>query len=140
MKKIAVLSILALTPVFVFAATDIQGIIITIGDIIALATPIIVALALLFFFWGLAIYILNTGDEEKKSQGRTIMIWGIIALFVMVSVWGLVRVVSDTFDVDREQTIDVPLFSDTKKSGANIKAKIAADWKVMKRLLVILDK
>ena len=31
-----------------------------------------------------------------------------IALFVIVSVWGLVRVIGNTFNIDREQTISVP--------------------------------
>jgi hypothetical protein len=75
-----------------------------IGNIISGIIPIIVALALLFFFFGLAKYILSAGDEEKKSQGRSIMIWGIIALFVMVSVWGLVRLVQETFDLQDSPT------------------------------------
>ena len=107
MKKIAILSILGFFPSIAFAQTA-QSIIIDIGNIISLATPIVVALALLYFFFGLAKYILNAGDEEKKSEGRNIMIWGIIALFVMVSVWGLVRVVSNTFDINRGEVIDVP--------------------------------
>lgn len=55
-------------------------------------TPIVVALALLYFFYGLAIYILKAGDEEKRKEAKGIMIYGIIALFVMVSVWGLVGI------------------------------------------------
>lgn len=99
MKKIIILGVLVFTPVITFAITRIQDIVINIGNIISLATPIVVALALLFFFVGLAKYILNTGDEEKKADGRNIMIWGIIALFVMVSVWGLVEVVANTFNI-----------------------------------------
>ena len=49
-----------------------------------------VGIALLGFFWGLAQFVFAAGDEDKKAQGRQHMIWGIIALFVMVAVWGLV--------------------------------------------------
>ncbi len=56
-------------------------------------------LALIFFFWGLAKYILSAGDEEKKTEGRNIMIYGVIALFVMVSVWGLTTLLGNTFGV-----------------------------------------
>ena len=69
----------------------------TIGEVIGTLTPIVVALALLFFFWGLAKYILAAGDESKKAEGRSTMIWGVIALFVIVSVWGLVQVLQQTF-------------------------------------------
>ena len=36
-------------------------------------------------------------DEEKKGVAKEKMIYGIIALFVMVSVWGIVNVLSGTF-------------------------------------------
>jgi len=55
-----------------------------------LLIPIAITLALLFFIWGLAQFILASGDEEKKKEGKQRMIWGIIALFVIVSVWGIV--------------------------------------------------
>lgn len=67
------------------------------GALINQATPIVVALALLGFFWGLAIYIFNAGDEKKKVEGRNIMIWGILALFVMLSVFGIIGALQATF-------------------------------------------
>ena len=86
---------------------DLNGVLETIGGLINLATPIVVALALLYFFWGLAQYILNQGNEEKKKSGKEVMIWGILALFIMVSVWGIINVVRDTFDLD-DNSINVP--------------------------------
>ena len=50
--------------------------------------PLAFILALLFFFWGIAKYIRSAGSE--KDEGKIIMVWGIVALFVMASVWGLV--------------------------------------------------
>jgi len=85
----------------------IEGILVTIGDLINLATPIVVALALLYFFWGLASYILKAGEDDGRKKARDTMIWGILALFVMVSVWGIINVVRDTFDID-DNRIDVP--------------------------------
>ena len=109
MKKFTVLGIgiIAMTPAIALAA-DLDSVLDQIGDLIGTATPIIVALALLFFFYGLAKYILNSGDEENKSEGKSVMIWGIIALFVMVSVWGLVNLLANTFEVNDGSTIDIP--------------------------------
>lgn len=107
MKKFIPLGILALSPIVV-SAQGLDNIIDTVGNLIGTITPIIVALALLYFFWGLAKYILSAGDEEKKTEGRNIMIWGIIALFVMVSVWGLVGVIADTFGIETGGTIPIP--------------------------------
>jgi hypothetical protein len=50
--------------------------------------PLAFTLALVFFFWGVAQYILKSGSE--KDEGKKIMVWGVIALFVMSSVWGIV--------------------------------------------------
>jgi hypothetical protein len=65
--------------------------------IISLAIPVIVVLALLYFFWGLARFILNAGGGKEKEDAKNIMVWGIIGLFVMISIWGIVRVLEATF-------------------------------------------
>jgi hypothetical protein len=54
----------------------------------------------------LIIYIWNAGDEGKRKEGRGIMIWGVVALFVMVSIWGLVNFIGDAFGI--EESPDVP--------------------------------
>lgn len=61
-----------------------------IGDLILLAIPVAVGLDVLFFIWGLAVYILRSGDVKAREEGRNKMIWGVIALFVIVSIWGIV--------------------------------------------------
>ena len=49
-------------------------------------------------FWGLLrFFFLNADDVEKKSKGNQFMIWGIVALAVMLSVWGLVGILGSTF-------------------------------------------
>lgn len=58
---------------------------------------IAMALALVYFLWGVAQYILASGDEDKKAYGRNVMIYGVIALFVMSAVWGLITVLKNTF-------------------------------------------
>lgn len=62
--------------------------------------PLIFALAIASFIWGVVQYVINSDEEAKKEKGRDFMIWGIIALTVMVSMWGLVRVVGNTFNID----------------------------------------
>ena len=108
MKKILAGSALWLFPAIALAQT-IESALGRLQNIIGLLTPMAVAIALLFFFYGLAKYILNAGDEDKKKAGRSIMVWGVIALFVMVSVWGLVRIIGQTFGVTKGGSITVPL-------------------------------
>lgn len=109
-KKISVAAFLGLMffPSVVFAAANIGTIIGLIGNFISLLIPIVAALALLYFFWGLAKFILAAGNESAKAEGKQIMVWGIIALFVMMSVWGLVKTLQMTFSVSDSTAIPPP--------------------------------
>ena len=49
------------------------------------------------------IYILNAGDEEKQKQSKYYVIYGIVGIFVMVSVWGLVNLLKNTFNLSTTQ-------------------------------------
>ncbi|MCK9352134.1 MAG: hypothetical protein WCT49_02790 [Candidatus Paceibacterota bacterium] len=84
-----------LTPAIALGQTsnvtkDAGGLINLFGVIVAQLIPIASMLAILFFFYGLAVYILKAGDPEKAAEGKSIMIWGILALFVMVSIYGII--------------------------------------------------
>lgn len=62
--------------------------------------PLIFVLAIASIVWGIVQYVINNDEEAKKAKGKSFMIWGIIALSVMVSVWGLVSILTDTFNID----------------------------------------
>jgi hypothetical protein len=62
--------------------------------------PLIFALAIVMFIWGVVQYVINSDEEAKKEKGRQFMIWGVIALTVMVSVWGLVGILGKTFNIN----------------------------------------
>ena len=61
--------------------------------------PLIFALAVVMFVWGVVQYVINSEEEAKKAKGRQFMLWGIIALAVMVSIWGLVSILGNTFSI-----------------------------------------
>jgi len=111
MKKILSSLTLSLLPTVAFAQTgpinlqNIRGAIFQVGELINILLPIVVALALLFFFWGLAKFILASGDEDAKDEGKRIMIWGVLALFVMASVWGLVAFFGNLTGVGQGETL-----------------------------------
>ncbi len=60
--------------------------------------PLLFAAAFAIFIWGMVKFI-STAEAAEKEQGRQFMIWGVVALAVMFSVWGLVRILTDTFGV-----------------------------------------
>ena len=103
MKKIIFPVATFALPVVALAAT-VNSVINQVQDILNLVIPILITLAVIYFFWGLANYILGAGDEGKREEGRNIMIWGIIALFVMVSVWGLIGLIGSTFGITPGQS------------------------------------
>jgi len=109
MKKFITSALGFALPVVAFAQTgnlsNISALLRNVGDIVNLALPIIVAVALLFFFYGLAKFILASGDEEARKQGKHIMIWGVVALFVMVSVWGLVAFLGNALGISQGQSL-----------------------------------
>jgi hypothetical protein len=61
--------------------------------------PLLMALALVVFIYGVITYMINANDQTKREEGRRFMIWGIIALFVITSVWGLVKLLASTFGI-----------------------------------------
>ncbi len=74
----------------------------SVGKIINILIPIAFALALLFFFWGIARYIWSSGNG--KEEGKKFMLWGVIAIFVMTSIWGLVAFIGGSFGLDQNAT------------------------------------
>lgn len=109
MKKV-ILAALTLVPSLAFAQTlgNLETLVRSIGRLIDLALPIVVAIALLAFFWGLVRFIFSASGEEAHKEGQRLMIWGLVALFVMVSVWGLVRFIGNALGVQQGDTIVVP--------------------------------
>ena len=99
MKKISALSALLLAMPFVASAQTFGSILGVINTLVNQLIPLAMALALLAFFWGLVKYIWSSGNEEGKADGKNIMIAGIVGLFVMVSIWGLVGIIAQTFGV-----------------------------------------
>jgi len=80
----------------------------SIGSLVAQLIPIVIAIGLLFFIWGLVQFIAASGDEAAKEEGKRKMVWGILALFVIVAVWGLVGILADLTGIEVGGTVDTP--------------------------------
>ena len=63
------------------------------GDVLNRLIPVLIAVALVVFFWGLIQYI------RTHKGGKDIMIAGLVGLFIMVSVWGIIRIAQNTLGV-----------------------------------------
>lgn len=102
MKKIVSLggAVLGLFPLVSFAAqgADAFSILTVINKILDYAIPILITLAVVYFIWGVIQYTVS-GDEEKKKKARSMIIQGLIGLFVIVAFWGIIALVTNTFGV-----------------------------------------
>lgn len=106
MKKLALTVASFALPLVSFAALEnAKTLIGDIGDIVETIIPILFALALLAFFYGLVKYIF--GAEQDKEKAKKTMIWGVVALFVMASVWGLVAWLGDQVGVGKDSAPNV---------------------------------
>ena len=105
MKKF-IITTLVLAPTLAFAQqlSNINTFVTSIGSLVRIATPIVVGLALLAFFWGLVKFIFAQGNEEGKADAKKIMLWGLVALFVMIAVWGLVNFIGTNLGINPTAT------------------------------------
>ena len=102
MKKLGYLAAAFAFPVLAFAQVDADSVGSIGRDVISLINnvlvPLVFAIAFIVFIWGVFQYFIMGGaDEEKRENGKSLMLWGIIGFFVMVSVWGLVNILRGTF-------------------------------------------
>src|SRR3989338_8975037 len=89
--KIAAISAV-IVPMVAFAqANDLLG---NVKRVLLLIIPVLMILATVVFLWGIVMYVIAGGDEEKLSTAKGYIIAGIIGLFVMVAVWGIVQALS----------------------------------------------
>lgn len=115
-KKLIVLSgfVLGLAPVMALAQTTggaaticdgsvatgtIENILCKVGQLLTTVVPILIILGVIYFVWGVITYVI-ADDAEAKKSGRDRIIFGIIGLAVIVTVWGLVKILTTTFGID----------------------------------------
>jgi hypothetical protein len=57
------------------------------------------AVAFLYFFWGIFQFVSSETADAKRDEGKKKIIFGIIGLFVMVSAYGIIRLILATFGI-----------------------------------------
>jgi ABC-type dipeptide/oligopeptide/nickel transport system permease component len=106
--KIIFSSIVTLAPGVVLAANDLSAITSTINSLKTLVGTTIpqflFALALAYFLFGVFNYVSTGADEKKRTEAKNTIIYGVIILFVMSSVWGLVELVQSATGIDKGTT------------------------------------
>ena len=108
MKKFILISLAMAVPSFTFAAGVIDIIDAAFGLVNSVLIPLAFAVCLLYFFWGVAKYIrTGAGSDQAAEEGKRVMIWGIVGLFVAFSVWGIISFIQSELSIPPVQ-VTVP--------------------------------
>jgi len=71
-----------------------------LAGIVDLLIPILISLSFVVFVWGLVLFIGRSGSQQAVEEGKRKMIWGVLVLFVIVSVWGIIALLKTMTDTD----------------------------------------
>ena len=111
-KKLAIGSAMFAMPALVFAQnfTVVNNFFKSVQDLVTnVLIPLVFAIAILTFFWGVVQYvILGASDEAKRASGRSLMIYAVIAFFVMTALWGIVTLLGQVLGVNSNANVDLP--------------------------------
>lgn len=61
------------------------------------------ALAIAYFLYGVFQFLSNQENEEKKTTGKSHMLWGIIGITIMMGVWTILGIVLNTLGISKDQ-------------------------------------
>lgn len=105
-SQIILISAVTLSPALVFGAdftlggnSTLKTLIFQALAVINVITPILSALAFIVFFWGLSRFILHSGEQKTREEGKQRMMWGILALFIMLTFRAIIGLVSNELEI-----------------------------------------
>lgn len=69
------------------------------AEIINPLIAVLFGLALLLFLWGAFQFVSNAASEEGRTVGKRHIVWGVVGMFIMVSVFAILRIIINTFGI-----------------------------------------
>lgn len=74
-----------------------------IGDVdTMIINPLILflfALAVIYFLYGVMEFLMNQENEDKKTSGKSHMLWGVIGITIMLGVWTILNMIINTLGI-----------------------------------------
>jgi|SRR3989344_5333514 len=92
------------------ATTDFKSLVNKIIENINYLMVLVVGLAVFVFIWGIFRYFVAGANEKKVEEARNVLIYGLLGIFIMLSVWGLVNILINTFGFTATQP-PIPRFT-----------------------------
>ncbi|MCX6703496.1 MAG: hypothetical protein NTV02_02295 [Candidatus Zambryskibacteria bacterium] len=60
---------------------------------------ILFVVASIYFAWG--VFTLITADGTKRKEGKDVVVWGLVGMFIMFSTYGIIGLILDTFGIEK---------------------------------------
>ena len=113
MKKILVAVAALALPSVTFAQVNTSNLETTVRNltrVVNLLIPLFLAVAVVAFIYGVVKFIIVKADKSKE-EARSYIIWGVVGIAVILAVWGLARLLINTFGLAPQQlqTDEIPL-------------------------------
>jgi len=106
MKKIVSFGVVlgGFLPMVAFAATNATAFSIlgTVARFLSYVIPVLVTFAVIYFIWTVIKYTMS-GDDKAKADAKKNIVPALIGLFLIVSFWGILSLVTNTINVGPEQ-------------------------------------
>lgn len=99
---------------FSMAGKSFKDIILYVVDIINSTIPILVSIAFIVFFWGLSKFVIGADNDKEVKNGKEFMLWGILALFILISVRTILGLLSNEFEFG--QALKTPFLPESSAS------------------------
>lgn len=78
-------------------SSSLRDVVASLIGLINLTIPVLITLIVVLFMWAGVRYIYTADQTEGKGPEREALLWGLVALFVVFSVWGILRLLCSTF-------------------------------------------
>ena len=98
--SVATLAGLAL-PALVFAQQmTLKTLMGVVADYLNTALQLLMGLAVLFFVWYVIQYFIKSSESKGRGEAGQYVLWSLIGFFVILSFWGLVNILTNTFQLN----------------------------------------
>lgn len=89
------------------AITDINSLTYKLTNIGNVVIQLLIAFAVIYIIFNVIRFIMVGADKpEDRTAIRATILWGIVGLFVILSIWGLVRILTNTFRTDTNAPVN----------------------------------
>ena len=80
---------------------DFSSLINKLIDILNVIIPLLITLAMVLFFYNTGKGIFGNAKDSGEAQTKLkeTLLWGVIIIFVMVSIWGILNLIGSEFDL-----------------------------------------